>query len=161
MIHIRKAGSLDSRPMAELLNAVIEKGGTTAFTDPILPDTIQGWMATNADRSAWHIAENDQGEMLGYQSIEPHDRLGPEACDVATFVRLGQTGLGIGSKLFAATIRQAKLHGYQWVNATIRADNTGGLAYYQSRGFEDYARQPNIRLGNGMVVDRVSKRFDL
>ena len=161
MIHVRKAGTLDARPMAELLNAIIAKGGTTAFTDPITPDTILGWMTTNADHSAWLIAENDEGTLLGYQSIEPHKRLAPAACDIATFVQIAQTGLGIGSKLFAATTREAKRLGYRWINATIRADNTGGLAYYQSRGFEDYARHPNIRLGNGMIVDRVSKRFDL
>lgn len=161
MIYVRKAGSLDTRPMADLLNAIIAKGGTTAFTDPIAPDTILGWMAADADRSAWHIAENDRGALLGYQSIEPYGDLKPGACDIATFVQVGQTGLGIGSKLFAATTRKAKSLGYHWINATIRADNTGGLAYYQSRGFEDYARHPQTKLANGMIVDKISKRYNL
>ena len=48
-----------------------------------------------------------------------------------------------------------------WINAEIRADNAGGLIYYQSRGFEDYGRIEGRRLADGTVVDKVLKRFDL
>lgn len=161
MIHIRRAGRLDAGPMAELLNAIIEKGGTTAFTKPVTRDGIMGWMAATADRSAWHLAEDEDGVCLGYQSIEPHPDLPPDACDIATFVRLGKTGLGVGSALFEHSRAAAKALGYDWINATIRADNSGGLAYYQSRGFETYAHHPDQTLENGMIVDKQSKRYNL
>lgn len=161
MITIRRAGGLDTRQMAGLLDAIIRKGGTTAHTTPVSRDTVLEWMDRAPDRSAWHVAEDDTGNILGFQFLEPHPDLPPEACDIASFVRLGQTGLGVGSKLFEASKKAAKQLGYQWINATIRADNAGGLAYYQSRGFEDYARHPNQRLGNGILVDKVSKRYDL
>jgi L-amino acid N-acyltransferase YncA len=147
--------------MAELLDAIIRKGGTTAHTTPVSRDTILEWMDRDPQRSAWHVAEDDTGTILGFQFLEPHPDLPPDACDIASFVRLGQTGLGVGSKLFDASRKAAKALGYAWINATIRADNTGGLAYYQSRGFEDYARHTQQRLANGAVVDKVSKRFDL
>ena len=161
MIHIRQAGLLDARDAAELLNAIIARGGTTAHTGVLSREDIVGWMTRYPGQSAWYVAENASGTLLGFQFIEPHPDLPPEACDIASFVRLGQTGLGIGSKLFEATCRAARDLGYTWINATIRADNTGGLAYYQSRGFEDYALHPEKELANGQVVDKVSKRFDL
>ena len=161
MITVRKAGTLDAREMADLLNAIIRKGGTTAFLDEINRNTILDWFAQAPYRSVWHVAEDETGTLLGFQSIEPHSKLPPEACDIATFVRLGQTGLGVGSRLFEATTSAATALGYSWISATIRADNTGGLAYYQSRGFEDYARHPDVPLGNGQIVDRVSKRYEL
>lgn len=161
MITIRRAGVLDARQMAELLNAIIRKGGTTAHTTPVSRDTILEWMDRAPERSAWHVAEEDTGNILGFQFLEPHPDLPPEACDIASFVRLGQTGLGVGSKLFEASRKAAKDLGYLWINATIRADNTGGLAYYQSRGFETYAHHPQQRLTNGAIVDKISKRFDL
>ncbi|MEM9575648.1 MAG: GNAT family N-acetyltransferase [Pseudomonadota bacterium] len=160
-MHIRKAGDLDTREMADLLNAIIRKGGTTAFTEEITGDTIKAWFRQAPDQSVWHVAESDSGDILGFQSIEPHRDLPPEACDIATFVQIGQTGLGVGSRLFEASRRAARDLGYKWINATIRADNTGGLAYYQSRGFETYAHHPDQRLTNGMIVAKVSKRFDL
>ena len=161
MIHIRRAGALDAAAMAELLNAIIAKGGTTAKTTPVTRDKLVDWLNYSPEKSAWYVAEDDQGALLGFQYIEPHAKLPPEACDIATFVRIGQTGLGVGSRLFGATKAAAQKLGYRWINATIRTDNTGGLAYYQSRGFEVYAHQRGVKLEDGTLTDRVSKRFEL
>jgi L-amino acid N-acyltransferase YncA len=144
--------------MARLLNGIIAAGGTTALTEPVTADEIAAWAA--APRSAWHIAEAG-GEIVGFQWIEPWDALPPEAANIATFTAQGRTGLGIGSALFAATVPAARALGYAWINANIRADNAGGLAYYQSRGFRDWRHVPGVRLGNGLVVDKVWKRYDL
>jgi len=161
MIHIRRAGAMDARDMAELLNAIIRKGGTTALTDEITRDTILTWFEQAPSNAIWHVAEDDAGQLFGFQYAKPHPNLPPEACDIATFVKLGTTGLGIGAKLFEITKKAARDLGFEWINATIRADNAGGLTYYQSRGFEDYARLPNQRLADGQIVDKISKRFDL
>ena len=161
MIVVRRAGEMDARGMAALLNAIIRQGGTTAFTENVTRDTLLSWFAKAPEHSVWHVAEDENGSLLGFQSIEPKTGLPREACDIATFVEVGRTGLGIGSRLFETTANAARNMGYRWINATIRADNQSGLTYYQSRGFEDYARQSNIALGNGLIVDRVSKRYDL
>lgn len=160
MIHIRRAGSLDTRPMVELLNGIIEIGGTTAIAAPVDAQGFADWVA-NSQRSAWFIAEDAEGSLLGFQWIEQIPDLPTEAADIATFARIGKTGLGVGSALFEQTRKAAKALGYRWIRANIRADNAGGLTYYQSRGFEDYARLPNQRLSNGLVVDKILKRFEL
>ncbi|WP_300033076.1 GNAT family N-acetyltransferase [uncultured Roseobacter sp.] len=161
MINVRPAMALDTGSMARLLNAIIEKGGTTALTRPVTGADIAEWMASEADRSAWHVALDAHEEVVGFQWIAPHDQLPPEAVDIATFVQVGRTGLGIGSALFTATAAAAKRLGYVWINATIRADNTGGLTYYQSRGFRDWAFDADVRLDSGQVVDKISKRYDV
>jgi L-amino acid N-acyltransferase YncA len=161
MIHIRRAGPMDTRAMADLLNAIIQRGGTTAMVEPVTSATLTDWMASGGAHAAWHIAEDDGGNLMGVQWIEPHHLLPPEACDVATYVRLGRDRLGIGARLFEATRAAAVALGYDWINATIRADNSGGLAYYQSRGFETWARDDNVRLGNGQIVSKMSKRYTL
>jgi L-amino acid N-acyltransferase YncA len=161
MIHVRPAGTLDASAIADLLNEIIAIGGTTAMTDPVDRSDIAGRMTQGGDAAAWHVAEDDSGALLGFQWIAPNPDLPPDACDIATFVRIGRVGLGIGSRLFDATRKAARALGYRWINATIRADNGGGLIYYQSRGFEDYARREGVRLANGMVVDKVCKRYDL
>lgn len=107
------------------------------------------------------MALDDAERVVGFQWISPHAKLPPEAVDIATFVMLGHAGLGIGSALFSATEKAAKSLGYRWINATIRADNTGGLTYYQSRGFRDWAFEEDVQLDSGLVVDKISKRFDL
>lgn len=159
MIHIRRAGALDAGAMADLLNAIIAKGGTTAMVSPVTVQDLRGWMSS--ENSAWHLAEGDDGELKGFQWIEPHPDLPAGGIDVATFVRLGETGLGIGSALFEATKTAARQMGFAHIHAIIRADNTGGLAYYQSRGFEDFKALPDSTLSDGTRVDRIWKRFDL
>lgn len=161
MISIRPAMSLDCNSMARLLNDIIKKGGTTALTRPVTGSDLGDRMTSSPARSAWHVAVNEAEEVVGFQWAAPHDDLPQEAVDIATFVQVGQTGLGIGSALFDATKAAAKSLGYVWINATIRADNEGGLTYYQSRGFRDWHFDEGVRLGSGQVVDKISKRYDL
>lgn len=158
-MNVVRAGRLHTSGMAEVLNAIIAHGGTTALATPVSGADLLEWMSHS--RSAWHVAEDDKGLVLGFQWIEPADYLPPEAAEIATFARIGHTGLGIGSALFQATEQAARELGYSWINANIRADNTGGLAYYQSRGFEDYGRIERYRMTDGRMVDKVLKRFDL
>lgn len=160
MIHIRRAGALDCTAMAELLNQIIARGGTTALTRPVSGDDLGAWMRSDP-RAVWHIAEDDAGLLLGFQWVEPHPELGPQVAQIASFARVGRTGLGIGTRLFEATRAAAKAAGYAWINAEIRADNPGGLAYYQSRGFEDHGRIEGYRMDDGSTVDKVLKRYDL
>lgn len=160
MITVRPAQPDDAATMADLLNAIIAQGGTTAMTEPVTGVTLLDWQANAADKSAWHVAQDDSG-LLGFQWIAPHPDLPAEAADIATFTRLGETGKGIGSLLFAATQQAARRLGYRWINANIRADNSGGLRYYESRGFQDYGRKAGVVLASGLIVDKVLKRYNL
>ncbi|WP_299936448.1 GNAT family N-acetyltransferase [uncultured Pelagimonas sp.] len=161
MITVRRAGPLDARPMANLLNEIIAEGGTTALTTPVSPQDLRDWMQSDTNVSAWHIAEDEAGDVLGFQLIKPEAYLPDEAVDIATFAKVGRVKMGIGSKLFEKTKEAARQLGYRWINANIRADNSGGLAYYQSRGFEDYAMKRGVILDSGEAVDKVLKRYDL
>ena len=162
MINVRPAIALDAPSMAHLLNAIIEEGGTTAIVTKVSGKDLADWMASKYDRAAWHVAVNAGEQVVGFQWIaQGADYLPSEAAEIATFVQVGQTGLGIGSKLFDATRKAAKDLGYKWINANIRADNDGGLIYYQSRGFQDYSRIENYEMANGQTVDKILKRYAL
>ncbi|MDB5552313.1 MAG: GCN5-related N-acetyltransferase, partial [Rhizobium sp.] len=66
---------------------------------------------------------------------------------------------GVGTALFPVTRAAAEKLGLAFINATIRADNVSGLAYYTAMGFEDYDRQVGVPLLDGTPVDRIKKRF--
>ncbi|MGR3514699.1 MAG: GNAT family N-acetyltransferase [Paracoccaceae bacterium] len=161
MIRIVTANLLHTAEMAGLLNEIIAAGGTTALAKPVTGSELHEWMQRAPTRSAWHVAEDADGTVVGFQWIEPADYLPADAAEIATFAKVGKTGLGIGSRLFDKTTEAARRLGYAWINANIRSDNAGGLAYYQSRGFETYGHKPRVRMANGQIVDKVLKRFDL
>jgi len=54
-----------------------------------------------------------------------------------------------------------KALGYVWIRANIRADNDGGLTYYQSRGFRDYGVIEDYKLADGTLVNKTLKRYDV
>lgn len=161
MITVRPPIALDTADMARLLNEIIFAGGTTALTRPVNGQDLAEWIATDPDQSAWHVAVDDAERIVGFQWITPAEYLPKEAAEIATFVQMGQTGLGIGSALFNATQKAAKRLGYIWINANIRADNEGGLIYYQSRGFQDYRIIEGYKMADGQIVNKRLKRFDL
>lgn len=162
MINVRKAHTLDAREMTAILNEIIQIGGTTAYTDPVNETYLKDRILAAPEVSAWHVAETDAGEIVGFQWItQGAEYLPREAAEIATFAKPGRQGLGIGSKLMEATKQAAKALGYSWINANIRADNESGLTYYQSRGFEDYGKIEGFRLADGRAVDKILKRFDL
>jgi ribosomal protein S18 acetylase RimI-like enzyme len=80
---------------------------------------------------------------------------------IATFARRGMTQKGIGAALMEATKAAAQTAGLRVIDATIRADNSGGLAYYTRQGFIDYDVLKDLPLKDGTKVDRIRKRFDL
>ncbi|MEM5477950.1 GNAT family N-acetyltransferase [Pacificibacter sp. AS14] len=157
--HIRKAGPLDARALSELLNEIIDVGGTTAYMHHFTAHDLAQKM--QVPHSTWLLAEDDTGRVMGFQWIEPHPDLPHDVVDIASFVRIGGTGLGVGSQLFQATCKAAKDIGYRAIDAIIRADNAGGLAYYQSRGFETLKVIKDAELDDGTRVDKIWKRYDL
>lgn len=158
---IRPGTLADLASATELLNAIVERGGTTAITDPVNLEDMEGWLCANPEHAAWHVAVDDTSAVLGFQWIGPWADLPQEATEIGTFVRIGQTGLGIGSKLFEATKAAARGMGKNWIRAMIRSDNDSGLTYYESRGFRTYDHLDNVTLPNGLVVGKTLKRFDL
>jgi len=152
---------LDAPSMARLLNEIIEVGGTTALVRPVTGDDLVEWMGFAPDQSAWHVALDKEEKVVGFQWISPSEQLPPHAAEIATFVQIGRTGLGIGSSLFNATAKAAKSLGYKWIRANIRADNEGGLTYYQSRGFRDYDVIEGYKMADGTLVNKRLTRYDV
>ena len=80
---------------------------------------------------------------------------------IASFVPPNRGWLGIGQKLWSAMRRAAVAAGIQTIDATIGADNVGGLKYYGELGFTDYTKIPNLPLPDGTPVTRVRKKLVL
>ena len=118
-------------------------------------------MGTREFEQRVHRAHARDADLCHDASSKSNRDAGPDVAQIATFAKVGRTGLGVGSALFRATAEACRAAGYAWINAEIRADNASGLTYYQSRGFEDYGRIADYRMANGQRVDKVLKRYDL
>jgi L-amino acid N-acyltransferase YncA len=161
-LEVRAARPEDAAELAELLNAVIARGGTTALEDPYTAEAFANAYIDGPDAICCFVAVDPaNGRLEGYQALGRSPDLPPEIGDVGTFARLGGTQRGVGTALFAATRARAATLGLVAINATIRADNAGGLAFYGKQGFQDHSVTPAVPLNDGALVDRVNKRFAL
>jgi L-amino acid N-acyltransferase YncA len=161
-IEVRPVGEEDAPELATLLNEIIARGGTTALEEPFTADALARTMLTGPDVICCFVAaDHATGRLLGFQSLERCAGLADDIGDIATFARVGLTQRGVGSSLFAATRAEAGKSGLTAINATIRADNTGGLAFYDRMGFVDDSVQRAVPLKDGAPVDRISKRYVL
>ena len=160
-LNVRPAVRADAAGLADLLNEIIAAGGTTAYETPFTPEAFADAHIDGAGVITSILAEDDDGRPMGFQILLASDKLEPGWGDIGTFARRGSTTRGIGSALFAATRAAAVAAGLRAINATIRGDNTGGLAFYARMGFVDYAVARAVPLADGTPVDRISRRFDL
>ena len=108
------------------------------------------------------------GTIVGFQALEWSDPNwpGPDSLPadwalIASFVDADFQGRGIGKALFTKTLAAAQRAGAHCIDATIRADNQGGLAFYTLLGFTDYSRLRDIPLSDGTLVDRVRKKLNV
>lgn len=158
---VRPVEAGDAAALADLLNEVIAAGGTTALEEPFSPEWLAVSFLNGPDVLGCFVVEDEEGALLGFQTLVRNSGLPEGVVDIATFAELGGTRRGIGTALFTATKARAAELGLSAINATIRADNAGGLAFYSKQGFADHGVTEAVPLKDGTPVDRVHKRFVL
>ena len=152
----------DAPALADLLNAIIAQGGTTALQDSFTPETLAH---TYLDGPAVHLClvavDSATNRIEGFQTLGRYPTLPDDVGDIGTFARVDGAQRGVGSALFTAMVDSARALGLSAINATIRADNGGGIAFYTKQGFIDHAVTAGVPLNDGTPVDRVHKRYPL
>lgn len=158
-VTIRPVDPGDVPALCDLLNEVIRIGGTTAFERPLTVEAFIDQFFKSQIQISFLVAEAETGELLGFQTLLTHEQLPDDWADIATFARVGAQAAGIGRALFAETVTIARRFGLVAINATIRADNAGGQAYYDAMGFVTYKVDEKVPLKSGYRVDRISKGY--
>lgn len=157
---IRMATADDAKELCELINEIIEAGGTTALEDPFTPDLLADWFITGEFSIVCHVAQTGSG-LAGFQFLSRYGDLPKGWADIGTFARMNPKIAGVGTALFRATLAVAEERNIEVINATIRADNTGGLAYYEKMGFRTYNRLEKVPLNDGTLLDRIQKQYQV
>ncbi len=157
---IRPAVAADAEPMGVLLNEIIRIGGTTAITSELSADEIREWFISGAAVVSCFVAIDAGGEILGFQSLSRYGDLPDGWVDIATFANRSRQKSGVGSALFAHTRAAAAQRGFTTINASIRVDNAGGLAYYSKMGFATYRVEDGDPRSQGRTFNRVHKLYD-
>lgn len=156
----RPTRAKDIPALCALQGRIVRIGGTTAREIPLEQSRFAETYFSGADVICCHTAVLG-GRLVGFQSVGLDPDLPAGWGDIGTFVDPDLQRSGAGQALFAATLSAVRQAGLTTINATIRADNVPGLAYYARIGFRDYGAEPGYALSTGCIVGRVHRRFDL
>lgn len=160
-VQVRSVEKKDIPGLCQILNEIIQEGGTTAMEVEVDEATFARYYVTGDDLVACHVALDQSGQLAGFQWIGINAKLPTSCADIATFTRRTDVVRGAGRGLMAATIKYANKAGFGQINATIRADNVPGLGYYSKMGFVDHSVARAMPMADGTPVDRITKRLTL
>jgi ribosomal protein S18 acetylase RimI-like enzyme len=140
---IRPAKVGDAAGMAAVQNEIFAAGLRKAPTD--VATVVENYIQ-HADRIECSVAEDEDGRILGVQSLRYAQIDNPYGVAegwgiIGTHVSPYAARRGVGSALFAATRKAAEDRGLNKIDASIGADNALGQSYYEAMGFSTY-RQP-------------------
>ena len=162
---IRSAEIRDAKQMAHIVNDIIKRGGTTAHEEPFNEDGVERSFIHPRFGISCLVAE-DGDKIHGFQSLEwsdpdwiGDDKIPASWAIISSFVEINKHRRGIGKALFQQTTKYAQEAQVEYIEATIRADNENGLRYYSSLGFYEYDVLKGVALSNGVLVDRIRKKF--
>jgi ribosomal protein S18 acetylase RimI-like enzyme len=143
---IRAAGASDAEHMCRIINEIMAVGGTTSHTEPFDSDRMRATFISPPRGVSCFVVCTDV-RVAGFQALEwsdpdwpGDDRLPDDWAFISTFVQRDQHSKGLGSALFRHTLLAAKAARVRFIDATIRRENHGGLAFYDKLGFQDYRR---------------------
>jgi RimJ/RimL family protein N-acetyltransferase len=157
---VRSATPDDAEALCEILNIIIAKGGMTAIGAPLSHAEFYEYFLGGMSSLMCLVAMDPfVSLLLGFQALNRHVELPNDWADIGTFTRIDPKTPGVGKALFAETKNWAKEHNLAAINAAIRADNHGGLAYYEKMGFRTYQVAKAVPLHDGTPVDRIFKEF--
>ena len=141
-MEIREARVSDAEAISDLLEELIAAGRRTK---PGHAHFALSHYIRHPDRLHCFVAVGENGRILGLQSLklarEGNAYGTPTGWGIiGTHVRPSTARMGIGSRLFSATLagaRQAKLPA---IEAYIGEENSAALDYYEALGFRAYRR---------------------
>jgi len=143
---IRKANREDGSAMSTILTEILsmwrsERPGDAGY--------VREYYIDHPDTIKCSVAESGTGEILGFQSLKFATENSPYELPagwgiIGTYVDLKAARTGVGSQLFAASVKAAEVSGLAMIDATIADTNERALAYYDAMGFATYRTVPGF-----------------
>lgn len=143
-VTVREATAEDAAAMSQILRDILtiwESERPSSVTH------VLGHYVDHPDRLRCSVAVDDNGEILGFQSLKRATEGNAYGLPsgwgiIGTYVDAKAAGRGVGKALFASSLDAARAANVTEIDATIGASNESGLAFYDAIGFRTYQTKP-------------------
>jgi len=115
--------------------------------------SLKGWYEKHRERIIQMVAEDEQGELLGFYWAT-HGRSEADLATFYLFVKPGERGQGLGRRLYEDLVRAVKVAQTKRLRISIWDTCAEGLAFAERRGFIERRHQFAMELNLDAFDDR-------
>lgn len=132
----------------------------STVTFDLVPRTLaqqQAWLEARSGALAVLVAEDEEGEIVGFASLSPYKERPAYATTVedSVYVRRDRQGRGIGKALLGELLEVATRHGFHAVMARIVGDHEASIRLHTAHGFETVGIEREVGRKFGRWLDVV------
>jgi L-amino acid N-acyltransferase len=134
---LRLGRSSDAKDIAGILNHYIAHSTSTFLTEPVTPDDRRQWIDQRSPRHSLWVAEHD-GRVIGWAALAEHKPRGGyrHTVEDSVYLHPDHVGRGIGRRLLAQVIDDARRFGFHVIVAGACAEQTASVRLHQSAGYQ-------------------------
>jgi len=149
---IRTASAADAAPIAAIYNWYIEHTVITFEMDSVPPFEMARRIEVVLAAHEWLVLEHG-GELLGYAYAGRfHERAAyAHATESTIYLRHGQEGQGLGTRLYTELVRRTFARGYRHLVGAIALPNEPSVRLHEKLGF--------VKVGQLLRIGRKFERW--
>jgi L-amino acid N-acyltransferase len=147
----------DAEATREIYNLEVTTSTVTFDLVPRSLDDQRRWIGARSGAHAVVVAEDADGEIVGFGSLSPwRDRPAySTSVEDSVYVRRDYQGRGVGKTLLSELVRIGRAHGFHAVFARIVGGHESSVALHRSLGFEVVGTEREVGRKFGKWLDVV------
>ena len=156
-LSVRVADLDDAEAIRSIYNPEVLESTVTFDLVPRTLEQQRSWLAARAGAHAVLVAEDGDGQVVGFASLSPYKDRPAYSTTVedSVYVRRDQQGAGVGKLLLAELLSVATRHGFHAVMARIVGGHDASIRLHASLGFERVGTEREVgrKFGRWLDVD--------
>ena len=103
------------------------------------------------------VVKDSEKNVAGFGMLRPHNPMPAfrHTAEVTCFIRHGETGKRLGTKMLAFLETEGKKQGISTILASISSLNEGSIRFHERNGFSECGRFKKVGMKKGVVFDTV------
>jgi len=148
---MRHATENDLPAIVEIYNASIPSRMSTADLAPVTVESRRAWFLKHSPERYPLLVEEADGEIAAWAGLHPfYDRPAYRfTAEISVYVSPACQGRGLGNRITGAIIQSAREAGLKTLIAFVFLHNERSLKLFQSNGFTEWGRLPDVTTMDG------------
>lgn len=149
---------LDDLPaIVDIYNSTIPDRRATADLVPVSVESRRAWFDAHTGNRPLYVVKDPQGEVLAWASFSDYypRQAYHISAEISIYVRHDMRGVGVGKKLLRYMVDRAPEWEIRNILAVIFGHNYNSIYLFESFGFKEWGRLPNVCELDGKLADIV------